>query len=65
MPTNQLEFTTTMILCHYKQGLWGLQRSKVLKSILHCNWEILISPGNSSDRYWTVIIDHSWSGLKE
>ena len=48
MPTNQLTCTTNMILSHYRHRLWGLQRSKVLKSILHCNWEIFISPGNSS-----------------
>ena len=48
MPTNQLTCTTNMILSHYMHRLWGLQRSKVLKSILHCNWEIFISPGNSS-----------------
>ena len=49
MTTNQLTCTTNMILSHYMHRLWGLQRSKVLKSILHCNWEIFISPGNSSD----------------
>ena len=49
MPTNQLTCTTNMILSHYMHRLWGLQRSKVLKSILHCNWEIFISPGNSSE----------------
>ena len=48
MPTNQLICTTNMILSHYMHRLWGLQRRKVLKSILHCNWEIFISLGNSS-----------------
>ena len=48
MPTSELTCTTNMILSHYMHRLWGLQRSKVLKSILHCSWEILISPGNSS-----------------
>ena len=47
MPTNQLTCTTNMILSHYMHRLWGLQRSKVLKSILHCSWEIFISPGSS------------------
>ena len=48
MHTNQLTCTTNMILSHYVHRLWGLQKRKVLKSILHCNWEIFISPGNSS-----------------
>ena len=49
MSTNQLTCTTNMILVHYMHRLWGLQRSKVLKPILHCNWKIFISPGNSSE----------------
>ena len=53
MPTNQLTCTTNMILSHYMHRLWGLQRSKVLKSILHCSWEIFISPGNSSAMHIT------------
>ena len=47
-PTNQLMCTTNMIISHYMHQLWGLQRWKVFNSILLSNWEIFISPGNSS-----------------
>ena len=49
IPTNQLTRTTNISFSHFMYRLWGLQRREVLKSILHCNWEIFISPGNSSD----------------
>ena len=55
MPTNQLTCTNNMILSYYINGLWGLQRRKVLNSILHCNWEIFISPGNSSVQRISVL----------
>ena len=45
-----------MILSHYEHRLWGFQRRKVLKSILHCNWEIFISPGNSSVTRFNLFI---------
>ena len=48
MATNNLICTTNMNLSHYMHRLWGLQKRKVLNSILHCNLEIFISPGNSS-----------------
>ena len=56
MPTNQLTCTTNMILSHYRHRLWGLERRKVLNSILHCNWEIFISPGNSSVTRFNLFI---------
>ena len=51
IPFNQLICTTNMIVSHFLHWLWGLQWRKVLKSILHCNKEIFISPGNSSASY--------------
>ena len=48
MATNNLICTTNMNLSHYMHRLWGSQKRKVLNSILHCNLEIFISPGNSS-----------------
>ena len=48
VPTNQLTCSTNMVLSHYMHRLGGLQRRKVLKSVLHCIKEIFISPGNSS-----------------
>ena len=49
MTTNQLTCTTNMsVVSNFLHRLWGLQRRKVLKFILHCNWKILISHGNNS-----------------
>ena len=51
-----------MIFSHFIHQLQGLQKRKVLNSILPCNWEKLISPGKQQ---WTAINDVLCEGHKK